>query len=64
MLGAYKAWMPMQAIAPNPVPLTVKENKSAAQIRHVGERPEAAGSFMMKPTLAFTYEGWVKFSGA
>ncbi|MFP6858007.1 MAG: metallophosphoesterase family protein [Roseibacillus sp.] len=62
-LGSYKSWTPVVGIAPNPVPLTLKANAFAAQILHVGEAPEKAGTFRMRSEAAFTYEGWVKFNG-
>ncbi|NIP98677.1 MAG: LamG domain-containing protein, partial [Akkermansiaceae bacterium] len=57
VLGAYKSWKPVKGIAPDPVPLTRKPNPRAAQVWHVAERPEEAGSFGMKPDAPFTYEG-------
>lgn len=59
-LGALKSWIQVKAIAPSPVPLTLKRNQWAAQIWKVSERPEDAGSFQFKADAAFTYEGWVK----
>jgi hypothetical protein len=59
-LGALKSWTQVKAIAPSPVPLTLKSNQMAAQIWKVSERPEDAGSFQLKADAAFTYEGWVK----
>ena len=59
-LGALKSWTQVKAIAPSPVPLTLKRNQLAAQVWHVSERPDDAGSFQLKDDAAFTYEGWVK----
>ncbi|MEO1845430.1 MAG: hypothetical protein ABGZ37_14295 [Akkermansiaceae bacterium] len=59
-LGAYKSWRSVKGISPNPIPLTLQPNSFAAEVWHIAERPENAGSFQMKPDVAFTYEGWVK----
>ncbi|NRB26426.1 MAG: metallophosphoesterase family protein [Roseibacillus sp.] len=59
-LGAFARWKPVQAIAPNPVPLILKGNAVAAQVSHIAESKDEAGSFEMKADVPFTYEGWVK----
>ena len=59
-LGAFARWKPVKAIAPNPVPLILKRNAVAAQVSHIAESKDEAGSFEMRVDVPFTYEGWVK----
>lgn len=59
-LGAYSSWVPLDGIAPDPVPLTKKSNPRSARVWQVSERPKDAGSFQMKAETPFTYEGWMK----
>jgi predicted phosphodiesterase len=62
-LGSYTGWTSVVAIAPNPIPLTMRGNSFAASVMHLAEAPEKAGTFGMNTESAFTYEGWVKFNG-
>ena len=47
-LGAYKSWVALAGIAPDPVPLTGNPNPQSAQVWQLSERPTDAGSFQMK----------------
>ena len=59
-LGSYARWKPAKPLAPDPVPMTRKRNLVGAQVSHVAETKEGAGSFEMKGDTPFTYEGWFK----
>lgn len=59
-LGSFARWKPAKPLAPDPVPMTRKRNVVAAQVSHVAESKEGAGSFEMKRDTPFTYEGWFK----
>ncbi len=59
-LGSYARWKPAKPLAPDPVPMTTKRNVVAAQVSHLAESKEGAGSFEMKGDTPFTYEGWFK----
>ena len=59
-LGSFARWKPAKPLAPDPVPMTRKRNVVAAQVSHLAESKEGAGSFEMKGDTPFTYEGWFK----